>query len=346
VTRQWTVADLQDRKAGAHAPVWADGDTLTFVYHGVADHVQVCCGVQFPMTRVADSDYWVLSVRIRDLPKAVIGYAFFPSRAGGAPPPQPAFQEWRGPEAPPAPRRATRLQGKTQTYTLDSTALKARRELTVYTPPHHDPHHAIPVVYLADGQSVPDYAALIDPLIVDGALPSVLLVGVNTPPTSSAIGGAYDVSQDPRAQEYLPGVNAERFAAHEQFFVNEVAAWAERTLGAAADRGRRAILGVSNGAAFAIAMGLRHADRYSAVLAFSVAGSIPQTPLGWTAGVAPRQYLVAGTLEIFRGTTSAWAKTLDRLHVDHVYRERVCGHDFLMWQEEFPGAVAWAFGQR
>jgi hypothetical protein len=31
--------------------------------------------------------------------------------------------------------------------------------------------------------------------------------------------------------------------------------------------------------------------------------------------------------------------------VEVEHRERVCGHDPLMWQEELPAAIRWAFGQ-
>lgn len=61
------------------------------------------------------------------------------------------------------------------------------------------------------------------------------------------------------------------------------------------------------------------------------------------ASTAPRHYLVTGTLEPFQRTTADWAGSLAWTGVEHIYRERVCGHDIVMWEEEFPGAVAWAF---
>ena len=58
----------------------------------------------------------------------------------------------------------------------------------------------------------------------------------------------------------------------------------------------------------------------------------------------PRHCLLAGTLEPgFHRATRAWARLLRERGVEVDERERVCGHDPLMWQEELPGAIAWAF---
>jgi enterochelin esterase-like enzyme len=125
--------------------------------------------------------------------------------------------------------------------------------------------------------------------------------------------------------------------------VEEVSAWAEEHVGVAPDRERRAVFGFSNGAAFAVAMGLRHPERFGHVPAFSLAWRFDSP--NWPAHLAPRHYLVAGMLEEgFREGTARWANTLAGLGVTHIHRERMCGHDFMMWDKEFPGAVAWAFG--
>jgi len=344
----WTADELLARRSMEGSPVWADGDELTFFYLGEADEVHVCCGIQSPMRRVEGTDLWVLTVRIRDLSQAVIGYAFTPYQDG-----HPVANEdimdrmqvWRGPEAPPAPRRVETLRGQIEEYAIDSEALGERRGLTVYLPPGHDPTRRLSVVYAADGESMSWLATVLDPLIADGSVPAVIVVGMHSGPSHS------DPAQDQRGQEYLLGYNHERFEAHERFFVYEVADWAEQNLGAATNREQRAVFGYSNGGAFAVTMGVRHPERYASVLAFSLARG-PQglgTP-DWTANMAPRHYLVAGTLgtleEYCRQVTAGWAARLARLGVEHVYRERVCGHDIIMWEEEFPGAVAWAFANR
>jgi len=221
---------------------------------------------------------------------------------------------------------------------MNNTALGESRDLTVYRPPGHDPTQQYPVVYAADGEVVGLFAPILDPQIVDGSVPAVIVVGVH----SASSGG--ESGQDLREQEYLLGMNPERFEAHERFFVYEVSDWAERTLGASSNREERAVFGVSNSGGFAVSMGIRHPERYGAVLAFSFAVG-PEgwgTP-EWTADTAPRHYLMAGTLEPYRVTAARWAATLSQLGVEYVHRERVCGHDLVVHMEEFPGAVAWAF---
>jgi enterochelin esterase-like enzyme len=195
---------------------------------------------------------------------------------------------------------------------------------------------------MADGQSVPEFAAILEPLITNGRLPSILLVGVDSP------GGSFsNPLEDRRAQEYLPSdnFNPARFAAHEGFFIDEVRTWAERELAAPTDRQQRAIFGFSNGGVFAAAMGIRHPDIYGHTLAFSLGiepGRVTEVMKG-----ASEFYLVAGTLEEgFHSTTEEFAQMLELQGVTYVFRERVCGHDHIMWQEEFPAAVEWAFGRR
>src|SRR5262249_36781561 len=117
---------------------------------------------------------------------------------------------------------------------------------------------------------------------------------------------------------------------------------AEREHGAATEPAHRFVFGFSNGAAFAKAMSLRHADRFGGVIPFSLGWDRGFDPPRWPPGAAPRQYLVAGTLEPpFREETAAWAAKLASLGAPHVHRERVAGHDLNMWQDEFPAAVKW-----
>lgn len=337
VPRSWTAEALLTRQAQEGAPVWADGDELTFVYQGAVDEVRVCCAIEQPMQRVAGGELWTVTVRVANLPKALISYAFFGS--GGAQPSDqtPAFQLWRGPQAPPPVARAEPLRGQIRNYTLESVALSQRRELTVYLPPDHDPQRPTAVIYMADGQSVPEFAAVLEPLIRDGAVPPILLVGVHASVSPD------DPTGSLRTQEYIPSVNPRLYDAHERFFVDEVSDWAERELGASDEPAERAVFGFSNGAVLAATIGIRRAFRYGHVLAFSL--GTPPEELRYEDG--PDFYLVSGTLEPqFYETTQSFAATLEARGMRQVFRERVAGHDQAMWQEEFPAAVRWAFGDR
>ena len=331
VWRRVTAAELEARWATERSPVWRDSDVLTVVHRAEAEEVQVVPGLQQGMWRV-EGDLWALMVRVRDLDRVALNLscvAVSGGRLWGQTLPEPA--QWRGPDAPAVPHRAEPLAGELRDVLLDSDALGERRALAVYLPPGRC--EGLPVLYVADGDSVRRFAAVLEPAIAAGTTPAAIVVGVH----SAASGPDLDL----RGREYVPGTDPRRFAAHEQFFVNEVATWTERELGVSADRDRRAIAGYSNGAVLASALGCRHPDRFGAVVAFSL-GVEPPLP----SGARPaRHYLLAGTLEApFHRATRAWAAKLREHGVEVEERERVCGHDLLMWEEEMPAAVRWAFG--
>lgn len=336
VAPPWSPQDLLSRWQREKAPVWADGDHLTFVYRGEAEAVDLIGGLQLPMWRVADSDVWAVTVRVRDLYRAALSYGFAPRASAVSPDTGtrllPPTRAWRGPAAPPPPPAAATLRGALRGYEIDSRHLAERRRVVVYVPPGYNPGGGLPAVYLADGGLVRDFAPVLEPRI-GRDVPPVLLVGVEAKP-------------DPvRQQEYLPGVARRRFEQHHRFFVEEVRAWAEAQLGAGRSRERRAVFGASNGARFAVEVGLRHPEVYGTVIAFSMAGAASvRRAARRRAAERPRHYLVAGTLEhAFHANTARHAAALAAAGVVHVFRERVAGHDLLLWREEFPDAVAWAF---
>ena len=284
------------------------------------------------MERLVDTDLWALAIRIRDVDRAAFSYRFHPAPVDAVQPMAP-LATWRGPLAPPPPERARPARGELRSVDLASEALGEVRRLQVYLPPDHDPSHRAPVLYATDCRTSGD---LIEPLIISGQIPAVISIGFPFGP---------NLDGDRRAQEYLPGLHPDRFEAHRRFFVDELAAWAEDELGATADRSARAVFGVSNGAAFAAAMGVRHPEHFGSVIAFSlgVTAGAPQ----WQPGEAPSHYLCAGTLEEgFRAATERWAQRVSRAGAALVHRTWVSGHDPVMWDGELPAALTYAFGRR
>ena len=212
---------------------------------------------------------------------------------------------------------------------FDSTALRAPRQVSVYRPPGDD--GPLPGCVLADGQSARSFARILEPAILAGVVPPVLLVGVHNAADPGRLW------PDRRGQEYLPGHNRRRFNAHLQFVTGEVIPWAAGHFGAAG--GPWAAAGFSNGGAWAIAAGQRRPDVFTAVAAFS-AGVVPQRLTARAARV--RHYLAAGTLEAgFRTATRQWAQRLQRAGLPCHYREWVGGHDDLWWEQQLPAALAW-----
>jgi enterochelin esterase-like enzyme len=227
-----------------------------------------------------------------------------------------------GPESLPEPPRADPIAGELITQTFD---YDGGRQVTVYVPP--DPPEAI--VFAGDGQGISQWGGFLEA----ADAPSTMIVGVQ---------GLADETR--RLQEYSPVFDADRFASHERFFVEEIGTWARSRFGVTLPTERTAVFGASAGGELALALGLRHPDVYGAILSGSPGAGYK--PTGVMPSRIPRTYLVAGTLEpFFLENASRWAVALRDAGADVVMKERVATHGDALWRAEFPLMVAWAFGQ-
>jgi len=200
------------------------------------------------------------------------------------------------------------------------------RQVTVYIPPY--PPEAI--VFAGDGQGISHWGWDLEASDV----PPTMIVGVH--------GLADEMS---RLHEYSPVFDAERFAAHEKFFVEDVRRWASSRFGVALPAERTAVFGASAGGELALALGLRHPDVYGAIFSGSPGAGF-KPPVEMPSPI-PRTYLVAGTLEpFFHDNVTRWAVALRDAGADVVMSERVAGHGEALWRGEFPLMVKWAFGRR
>jgi enterochelin esterase-like enzyme len=201
----------------------------------------------------------------------------------------------------------------------------AGRPVTVYVPP--DPPEV--VVFAGDGQLISQWGDVLE--------------AADVPPTM--IVGAHRLDDEMlRLHEYSPGFEPDRFAAHEQFFVEDVRGWVQSRFGVALPVERTAVFGVSASGELALAMGLRHPDRFGAVFCASPGGGYRPSDL--MPGPLPRAYLVAGTLEpFFLENATRWATALRDAGADVVMTERLGSHGDAFWREEFPLMVAWACGE-
>jgi enterochelin esterase-like enzyme len=198
------------------------------------------------------------------------------------------------------------------------------RQVTVYVPP--EPPEA--VVFAGDGQLISQWGGVLEAADV----------------TPTMIVGAHcQADETRRLHEYSPGFDPERFATHEQFLVEDVRRWAQTRFGVALAAERTAVCGVSASGELALALGLRHPDRYGAIFCASPGGGY--RPPGVMPSPLPRTYLVAGTREpFFRKNATRWAVALGDAGADVVMTERDGSHGDAFWREEFPLMVAWAFG--
>ena len=135
------------------------------------------------------------------------------------------------------------------------------RQVTVYVPP--DPVEA--VVFAADGAW---HASRLSAVLKGASAPPTMIVGVHGVPDG-----------DGRLHEYVPGFDAERFAMHERFFVDDVGRWVESRFGVPLLAERTGVWGASLGGEFALAMGLRHPDVYGAVFSASPGAGYKPRPV-------------------------------------------------------------------
>jgi enterochelin esterase-like enzyme len=199
------------------------------------------------------------------------------------------------------------------------------RPVTVYVPP--DPPEA--VVFAADGKIISQWGQFLEATDV----PSTMIVGVH---------GLTDETL--RLQEYSPVFDAERFAAHERFFVEDVGRWARSRFGVALPTERTVVFGASAGGELALALGFRHPDVYGAIFCASPGAGYQPTEV--MPSQIPRTYLVAGTQEpFFLENAMRWADALRDAGADVVMKERTGSHGGAFWRKEFPLMVAWAFGR-
>ena len=227
------------------------------------------------------------------------------------------------PESLPEPPRVDPIAGQLVTEILD---YDGGRQVTVYVPPAQPEA----VVFAGDGQGVSRWGGYLEAADV----PATMIVGVH---------GLAD--ENLRLQEYSPVFDAERFAAHERFFVNHVGRWARSRFDLALPPQRTAVFGASAGGELALALGLRHPDIYGAVLAGSPGGGYKPTGAA-IPGRIPRTYLVAGMGEpFFLDNATRWAVALREAGADVVMSKRVGSHGAALWRAEFPLMVAWAFGR-
>lgn len=338
IWRDPTAAELRARWEAEGQPVWADGDELTFVCDKPLAGAIVGPVFEIPMWRV--DDLLVLTLRVQELERAVFTYGFWPldergNRAYTAYP-EPDGR-WRGPAAPPPPPTNEQIVGTVLEHAVESEALGEPRRVTVYLPPGHRKGEDLPVVYATDGQFAGPHTRRLDALATEGGL-RVALVAAHAAPFDPSRGGNL------RGMEYLFGFDPGRFGAHERFFTDELAAWAEEEFGFPTDRSRRAVFGTSDGAGHALAVGVRHPERFGHVIAGST-GMPPNGNEHWRDRPLPDIQISAGILEpAFFAATYSWHQFLSETGVEHTFTAKVCGHDMIQWVEELPLALQRAFG--
>jgi enterochelin esterase-like enzyme len=329
-------AELRGRVGSGRHAIWAEGDVLHVLWRGDADQVTLGGGISAPMWPVPDADgLWEASLRVRGLDESVITLFVVALAAADLPFGRPLTDRltWRGPFAPGEDAGDRPLAGQVDEHVLRSAARRAPPPGSRYVPPAELTSRPLAGCVLADGEATRTFAQALEPALLSGAVPPVLLVGVHN---AIAPGDGPDRS-DLRAKEYLPRRAPRRFTAHLSFVSGEVIPWAAARY--PVSDGPWTAAGFSNGAAWAIAAAQRRPDVFGGVAALS-AGIVPTRVAGPSRAV--RHYLAAGTLEEgFRRSTREWAERLRRAGVPYSHHEWAGGHDPFWWHRSLPDALAW-----
>jgi len=210
----------------------------------------------------------------------------------------------------------------TETFAYDGG-----RQVTVYVPPEQTQE----IVYAGDGQLISQWGGYLEA----AGLTTTMIVGVHRTDADDEM---------VRIKEYSPSFDEDRFAAHEQFFVEDVREWVRSDLGVRLSAERTAVCGVSAGAELSLALGLRHPDIYGVIFAASPGGGY--RPPVIMPKQLPRAYLLGGTEEPwFLENATRWADALRDAGADVVITERAGDHGDPFWAEEFPLMVGWAVGR-
>lgn len=325
-----SAAEIVARLAGKDTAWAREGDEFVVVARRDTDQAYLCCSIRGRMEHVS-GDLWALRTRVADLDAATIDVDVWPQIDNQT------VGVYRGDKAPPRPLFADTLQGKVFETTIASRFLDAPRKVWIYTPPGFDPAKRYRVVYMADGAWRLHQPQMVEPLILDGTLPPLLLVG---------IWQGIDPKTDLRAAEYLVrfGDNMSFFLKHESFVLKEVLPYVEAHYGASADARDRVVTGFSGGGAWAIQMGLRHPDVFPTVIAQSVVW--PGAEQGMADTKTTRFYLSAGTLEPkFYDETLRLADLARAAGHDVVLEKTVSGHSMPVWNALLLHGLQWAFAR-
>lgn len=316
---------LRTLLAGRQRVWWVSGDVLNVVARPTDDWALLCCSLQTPLIPIPGTDLAAVSVRVPEMDRAVIDVDFRPGPREADPP------VYRGLRAPAAPARVATLAGRLTDHPIRSAALGETRTIHVYVPPGIEPGRMLPVIYLSDGGST-DFLRIAEAAILSGRIRPVIVVGIDAAPH-----GARDL----RSDEYLPGADDARFAAHSRFVADEVIPFVEAHYPVARTPAERTVGGSSSGGMWALAMAADRPDLFGNAISLSMAGLTRPYGARLRRG---RMFFGAGTFEPQRAVAARNAAEGAREGGAEV-RLRVIpgGHGPLLWEIYWAEALDWMF---
>lgn len=262
-------------------------------------------------------------------------------------------------EIPGNPPLITELQnvphGDLHRVIYHSTATTADRPLMVYTPPGYDPARKspYPVLILMHGYGDDETAwsevgrahAIADNLIAQGKIEPVVIVMPYGHPQR------LDIQEPP--EDYFTANNR----LYEQDIRECILPFIEQRFHVARTSDGRALAGLSMGGGHAIDTGLKNADKFSSIAAFSAAAPqlnddelkaeypalVGESP---AANQFKHFWIPIGTEDFLLERNDKFAAQLRSLSITHQYEKTAGGHDWRVWRDYLPRFLMMAFPGR
>jgi enterochelin esterase-like enzyme len=226
--------------------------------------------------------------------------------------------------------------GRLETVEYDSTTVGVKRKAQVYTPPAYSTDRKYPVLYLLHGIGGDETEwtrggsahVILDNLYADQKAVPMIVVLAN--------GRA---SKDVTARSPFPQ-QSPAFAAFEQDLLTDLIPFIEKSYAVKADRGSRALAGLSMGGGQSLNFGLSHLETFAWVGGFSSAPNTrPPAALIPDPAEAARKlrllYLSCGDMDTLFRISQGVHTMLDEKNVPHLYRVIPGGrHDFRVWKSD------------
>ncbi len=222
-------------------------------------------------------------------------------------------------------------KGKLETITYNSRSIGVDRKAFVYTPPDYNKDRKYPVLYLMHGiggneihwTTLCAANKVLDNLIADGKAVSMIIVMPNGRATA-----------EPPSQNFMSDFNY--YADFEPDLLEDLMPYIESHYSVAADRGHRAITGLSMGGGQGLNFGINNIDKFAWIGGFSSAPNLQpadvlvrkiqqakDSPSLLWIGCGDKDNLITGSWNLHLG--------LDEAKIDHVWYVDTGGHEVAVW---------------
>lgn len=247
--------------------------------------------------------------------------------------------------------------GTVEDVWIPSSVLHAQRRLVVYLPPGYEQGKTrYPVLYLLHGAFGDEEAwpimgnanTIMDNLIADGKAKPMIVVMPNAYADRAA---ALDVS-GPVTGPMFPAISTTddrsvHYAANEKDIVGDTVPFIDAHFRTIANRGNRALAGLSMGGGITTGVGMKRPDIFSNIGMFSTGNfQLTKVPVDAIAQVAPTflanaqqtnknyklVFFSVGTEDPRRPSTEAVTDSLRQQHINFLYKTYAGAHEWKVWR--------------